>query len=33
LQSRDALGQRLAAAIDGGGIVALTRPDEARFRA
>jgi acyl-CoA synthetase (AMP-forming)/AMP-acid ligase II len=32
LQSRDALGQRLAAAIDGGGIVALTRPDEARFR-
>ena len=32
LRSGDALGQRLARAIDGGGIVALTRPDEARFR-
>ena len=32
LRSGDALGQRLAAAIDAGGIVALTRPDEARFR-
>jgi acyl-CoA synthetase (AMP-forming)/AMP-acid ligase II len=32
VRAGDALGQRLAAAIDGGGIVALTRPDEARFR-
>jgi long-chain acyl-CoA synthetase len=32
LRSGNALGQRLAAAIDGAGIVALTRPDEARFR-
>jgi long-chain acyl-CoA synthetase len=30
LQADDALGQRLAAAIDAGGIVALTQPDEAR---
>jgi len=33
LQAGAALGQRLAAAIDAGGIVALTQPDEARFRA
>jgi hypothetical protein len=32
VRAGDALGQRLAAAIDRGGIVALTRPDEARFR-
>ena len=32
LQAGDALGQRLASAIDRGGIVALTRPDEARFK-
>ncbi len=32
LRFGDALGLRLAAAIDAGGIVALTRPDEARFR-
>jgi hypothetical protein len=32
LRSGDALGQRLAGAIDAGGIVALTRPDEARFK-
>jgi len=33
LQAGAALGQRLAAAIDAGGIVALTQPDEARFTA
>ena len=32
LQAGDALGQRLAVAIEHGGIVALTRPDEARFK-
>jgi acyl-CoA synthetase (AMP-forming)/AMP-acid ligase II len=32
LQAGNALGQRLAGVIDGGGIVALTRPDEARFK-
>ncbi len=33
LRAGDALGQRLARALAEGGIVALTRPDEARFRA
>jgi len=33
LRAGDALGQRLAQAIGEGGIVALTKPDEARFRA
>ncbi len=33
LRAGAALGQRLAQAIAAGGIVALTRPDEARFRA
>ena len=33
LSAGDALGQRLAQAIGEGGIVALTKPDEARFRA
>jgi len=33
LRAGDALGQRLAPALAEGGIVALTRPDEARFRA
>ncbi len=33
LQAGDVLGQRLAATIDSGGIVAMTRPNEARFKA
>jgi acyl-CoA synthetase (AMP-forming)/AMP-acid ligase II len=33
LQAGEVLGQRLATAIDSGGIVAMTRPNEARFRA
>ena len=33
LRAGDALGQRLAQAIAKDGIVALTKPDEARFRA
>jgi len=32
LAANDALGRRVASMIDQGGVVALTRPDEARFR-
>jgi fatty-acyl-CoA synthase len=32
LAAGDALGRRIASTIDRGGVVALTRPDEARFR-